>query len=407
MSSGPTFAPSTRFPGMWVPAVCTTDVAQVAYQNIVEYEADFQLITQIVKTLAPGDPVRILLLRMAARESQLRGIINYGFQQNFIISAVGYNLDAIGANYGIGPGTPGASSGLNGQRLQPSYAVTTFQFTLSAAINVDLPIDIGTQIGTMGGIVFATTAVLIIPAGQLTGTVDAQCTQPGTVGNGFAAGQIDTLLNWNYPYVVTVTNTDVTEGGADLETDDAYAQRLALLPGAFSVAGPAGAYRYWGFTANTSIVDVSVITPNTTPSVAAGNVNVCILLQGGVIPDSTVLAEVAAVFNNDIRPQGDVVTVIAPTITNYNVSLTWYVHPSKLALQPTIDIAVNAAVAQFNTYISNGLGRTISPGYLEYLLWQAGVSDATITAPVDTPLDLVHVGVQSGTMSIVYGGTRY
>src|SRR5215475_8430920 len=246
MSSAPTpvLSPSTRFPNLSVPAICTTDIAQIANQNILEYQQDFQLITNIAKTLAPGDPVRILLLRMAARESQLRSIINYGFQQNFIISAVGNNLDAIGANYGIGPGTPGASSGLNGQRLPASFAITTLQFSLASSISTDTNIPVGTGVATSGGIIFATLADATITAGTTSVSVAAQCLQSGIIGNGYTAGQVSSPQS-SIAGVTTSVNTTTTQGGADAEGDDQYAQRLALLPGAFSVAGPIGAYKYW------------------------------------------------------------------------------------------------------------------------------------------------------------------
>jgi len=342
---------------------------------------------------------------MAARESQLRSIINYGFQQNFIITATGNNLDAIGANYGIGPGTPGASSGLNGQRLPASFAITTLQFSLASSISTDTNIPVGTGVATGNGVIFATLADAAITAGTTSVSVAAQCLQPGVIGNGYTAGQVSSPQT-SIAGVTSSVNTTTTQGGADAEGDDQYAQRLALLPGAFSVAGPIGAYKYWAFTSSAAIADVQIITPNTTPSVAAGNVNVCILLQGGVIPGSSVLAAVQAIFSNDIRPQGDVVTVIAPSITTYNVSLTWYLNPSRATLQPTVAVNVANAVTAFNTYNSSGIGRTISPGYLEYLLWNAGVSDAVISSPSDTTLDLVHVGQQSGTMTVTYGGLR-
>src|SRR5215475_9696450 len=95
-------AASARFPSLTVPTVCTTDVAQLATELIAEAEADFLAVQSIAKTYAPGDPVRLLLLRFAARESQYRTLLNFTYQQNFIITAIGNNLDAWGANLGTG-----------------------------------------------------------------------------------------------------------------------------------------------------------------------------------------------------------------------------------------------------------------------------------------------------------------
>jgi len=401
-------ASSTRFPNLTVPVICTTDPAQIAAQIITEYEADFLAVQQIAKNLAPGDPVRLILLRMAARESQYRSLLNFTFQQNFIISAIGNNLDAIGSNYGSG-NTLGTN--LSGERLAASAAVTTLQFSLSVAINVDVPIPQGTIVAS-GPAQFATLAAATITAGTASVSVAAQCTQTGIIGNGYTVGQISQITNYGLPFVITASNTTATQGGSAAESDDAYAQRLALLPGAFSCAGPAGAYKYWARTASSAIIDVSILTPDTTPSVAAGNINVIPLLgpagsgSANQIPGSTFLAQVAQIFNNDIRPLGDVVTVIAPTATTYNVTGTYYIDPANVVLQPTIDANVQAAVTTFINYTASRIGRDIDPSYLTFLVIQAGASDLVLTAPTRTVLDSAHIGIQSGTIAMTYGGPQ-
>ena len=397
-------ANSTRFPNLVIPTIATTDVAQIAAANISEYETDFLAIQGIAKTLAPGDPVRIILLRMAARESQYRNLLNFGFQQNFILSAVGNNLDAIGSNYGS-----------DGARLQASSAITTMQFSIPAAINANILIPSGTTVSgsnTTTNIVFATVADAIIQAGQLSITVNATCTTVGAIGNGYTAGQINAMQNFNPPYLVTVANTTTSQGGTDAEADDAYAFRLSLVPGAFSVAGSYQAYTYWAFTSQTAVASVSVCGPEgdisgKNPTTAAGNVSIYVMLQNGVLPNSGVLSQITSFLNaTTIRPLGDVVTVLAPTVTNYNIVGTYYIDPTNINLLTQIEAQVAASLTAFNIWTSAKIGRTINTEYLVQLIMEAGASDVVLSAPTRAILDAGHVGIQSGTMALVYGGLQ-
>lgn len=388
-------AASTRFPALQVPIICTTDAALIAAQSIQEYEADFQEIVGISKTLAPGDPVRILMLRSAARESQIRNLINFAFQQNFIVSAINGNLDAIGSNYGT-----------RGARLPASAASTTIQFTLADAINVDVTIPEGQPVYTTGStanVAFATIDDATIVAGQTSVSAIAQCTTTGIVGNGFAVGQINRIgagLSFN----VGATNTTPSSGGADVESDDAYAVRLALVPASFSVAGPALAYQFWALTANPAIASASIVGP---PTTAAGTVNVYIMLQGAQVPTSTILNQVAAFLSgNTLRPLTDTVNVLAPTVVNYNIVGNYYIDPSMQTLFPQISIAVQQALVTFNAHVSAQIGRPINPEYLGSLIMDAGASDYVLTQPARTILTPSQIGIQSGTMSLVYGGTQ-
>ena len=69
-----------------------------------------------------------------------------------------------------------------------------------------------------------------IPAGSTTVDVPATCTVAGTDGNGFAAGELATIVD-PIPYVASVTNTTATEGGAEIESDDDLAERVFLALG--------------------------------------------------------------------------------------------------------------------------------------------------------------------------------
>jgi len=144
--------------------------------------------------------------------------------------------------------------------LPPQGASCTLQFTLSAAAAVPFTIPAGTLIGTQDGVyAFATQSDVTFLVGQIVATTFAVCTTPGKAANGYAVGQVSIQLNPNR-LISGVTNTTVTSGGGDIETDDHLRARIQQAPNRFSVAGPTGAYRFWALSADPSIIDVSITT---------------------------------------------------------------------------------------------------------------------------------------------------
>ncbi|MDU5949242.1 MAG: baseplate J/gp47 family protein, partial [Paenibacillus macerans] len=180
------------------------------------------------RTLYPGDPVRLFLTALAQIIVQQRVAINYSAKQNLLRYAAGGILDNIGARSNV-------------TRLPATPARTTLSFQLSASLTSAVNIPAGIRVGLNDGsdLYFATTEVLEIPAGSTTGTVTAECTTAGAIGNGFTIGQINVIID-PLPFVQSASNTTVTEGGADEETDDAYRERIHIAPESFSVAGPDG-----------------------------------------------------------------------------------------------------------------------------------------------------------------------
>ena len=100
------------------------------------------------------------------------------------------------------------------ERLEPEKARTTLQYTLSIPLEVATTIPAGTRATPDGEIVFATLEDLTIPAGQRTGSVEAECQIEGENGNGFIPGQINQPIDV-FPYYESVENITESAGGAD------------------------------------------------------------------------------------------------------------------------------------------------------------------------------------------------
>ncbi len=271
--------------------------------------ASFQSLTN--RTLYPAQVERLLIDLYAYRESLVRNAVQYAATQCLVAFSSYPMLDYLGQLVGV-------------TRLASQGATCTLEFTLTAAQVVDFDLPSGTLIGTRDGqFVFATQSLLTIPAGSASGTVFATCTTPGTTANGYAVGQVSVQLNPN-TLVSAVSNTTVTSGGDNIETDDHLRTRIQAAPNQFSVAGPSGAYRFWALSADPSIIDVSITTP------VPGTVDVWVLVgpvtQPAASPNSAgiassgLLTKVAGIVNADtIRPLTDTVNVNAVTEVDYTV----------------------------------------------------------------------------------------
>lgn len=338
------------------------------------------------RKLYPGDPVRLFLLGQAALLVQLMTAINQTARLNLLRYASGPVLDNIGAF-------------TETTRLPASAATTTLRVTLSAAQAATTIIPAGTRASTTSDpkAYFATVADATIPIGALYVDVVAVNIATGSAGNGYLPGQINQIVD-PLPFVQSIVNTTTSSGGADVESDDAYRERIHEAPESFSVAGPFGAYQYWAKTANPAIIDVSVTSPNPT------EVLVVPLLAGGAIPSQGVLDSVAAILSDSkVRPLTDQVTVSAPTTVSYNITMTYYIKTADSAAASDIQAAVNAAIASYVTWQKSKLGRDINPSELIRRVMVAGAYRVNVTSPIYTAVDQNKVAV-AGTITATYGG---
>ena len=329
--------------------------------NFLETDAETirsQIITGFEKasgdTLAAGDPRRLFLLSIADVIIQQRTAINLAAQQNLLSYAQGNYLDALGQLLAV-------------ERMAESKAVTTLEFTLSQALGSVYTIPAGTQV-TNGVVTFETDEDLLIPIGQTKGEVSASCTVAGPVGNDYLAGQVNTIVT-PMTFVSGAQNTTITTGGADAESDPDFADRIRLAPNSFSVAGPEKAYVYHAKSVSPAIIDVKVDSP--TP----GEVDVYVLLTDGTLPTEDTLEQIEEHLSDEnIRPLTDYVVVKAPTASNYEIELHYWINQEDSSKAAQIQADVESAVEQYRLWQQTKIGRDITPGKLLQLVFAAGAS---------------------------------
>ncbi|GAK06024.1 phage-related baseplate assembly protein [Geomicrobium sp. JCM 19037] len=233
----------------------STDINEILNEKIANYEQVHFQETGVRKRLYPGDPMRIFIYSEALRELQLRHLINDTAKKNLLAYARDENLDHVGAL-------------LQTSRHSADYAVVSVRFVLSDVQPVSITIPEGTRVTPGGDIFFELTEPIEVPAGQGSIILTMICTQPGTAGNGFTPGQIDTIVD-PLPHIDEVINTETSQGGIDRESDADFRERLITAPGGFSVAGPENAYIHLTKSFSASILDVHASTPDLVRSIFA------------------------------------------------------------------------------------------------------------------------------------------
>lgn len=281
--------------------VVSDDLSEILAQTIADYEA------RSGKTLQPAHIERLLINTYAYRETLARKAVNEAYRQQHPRFATGLMLDLCGDDVS----TP---------RLQAQPALTTLRFTAVLSGSEQIAVPKGTRVNA-GQTGFVTTEAALLTAAQSSAEVAAECTETGTVGNGWSVGQINSLAERLHPTIdVAVSNTTVSAGGVEIEDDEAYRERVLLAPESFSVAGPVGAYQYWARQASPAVVDVHVANDTDGGGQPiGGRVAVTVLAKDG-LPNAELISKIQAALSAEKRrPLCDIVVVKAPTAVDYTL----------------------------------------------------------------------------------------
>ena len=337
----------------------------------------------------PGSPERVFISWMAAIIVQQRTLINETAKMNVPrYAAKSENEEYLDSLAEIFKDT---------QRLPASPASATFRFYISEPQQQSTIIPAGTRISFDGVIIFATSEVLEIRAGETSGEVEAVCTQPGTVGNGLVAGQVKEVVDL-FDHYQKAENITTTSGGAEKEDNESYYERMRDSMESFSTAGPINGYIYWTKTVSPAVLDVAVTSPE------ACYVDVRVILRDGQETTEAVLAEIEEALNaSDIRPLTDVVTVSAPETVDFSIDATFWIAQPNRESAAAIEREVRAAVDSFIIWQTSKMGRDINPSYLTKLMMDAGAKRVEVRQPTFQSVADIAVG-KLKSKSVLNGG---
>lgn len=298
-----------------------------------EWIAGYEQLTD--KTLYPAQPERLLINNGAYREMLVREAV----QDAGMLSLVRFSrkpiLDFLGEPLGC-------------FRLAAGHASVPLQFTFDPAPQSSTTLPAGTEVSA-GNVVFATTTDTVIAAQQVSAIVNARCTVAGTIGNGFAMGQVKTLVQPVDGLIVSdVRNVAVTANGSDEELDDRYRARIFMAHAQFSVAGSRAAYKYYVMSASERILDVAITAPKDGETgFGLGLVKVCALYNSGTddsvvpsaSPESVKSILQSTLVGDEKLPMNDTVELIDPTPADYVID-------AELILYEGVDSELTRAAAK-------------------------------------------------------------
>lgn len=322
-------------------------------------------------TVQPASPERQFINWMAEVFVLERVMTNYAANQNIPSRAVGENLDGLAELFYM-QSRPAATA-----------ATCTMRFTISEPQAFAVLVPGGTRVtDAHQTLTWETMGDVYVKAGEKYTDVKIQCQTKGQAGNGFVAGQINSIID-PFAYLLSCENLTESDGGADTATDEEFYELLRLSMDGYSDAGAVGGYVYFAKQVSTEIADVAAVSPE--PSV----VKLYALMKDGKPASDTMKADILAACSADtVRPLADRVSVEDPESVEYDVEFTYYTPSPAGARASETEIAekVNAAVEKYNTWQCAKLGRDINPSYLVGLLMQTGIKRVVPVYPVFTAL---------------------
>jgi len=341
------------------------------------------------KKLFPAQIERLLIHIIAYAQSQIFSAIQHTGEQMLVRTSSAPILDYLGDLVG----TP---------RLLAQAARATFAFTLPAPTATSQIVPFGTRILSQDGRVsFMTDADLLIAVGDTSGQVSATCEAPGVIGNDWIIDSLN-VLESPLPFDATVRNVSVPSGGADVEDDARYRERIISAPESYTNAGSYGAYRHHAMSVHQSIVDVAVLGP--TEGEPPGQVAVVPLIDTG-LPDAMLLAQVQTTLSADtVRPLCDTVVVRAPVAVPYSVNVALTLYESADAA-----LALQSAQTALQAYLAERtlkLGADLVPEQIAAVCQVPGVYRAVVNQPALQVLEIDQWGQCMGVAVTVAGAVH-
>jgi len=364
----------------------STDTEEIVSKMINKYEE------MTNTTVQPASPERLMISWVASVIIQERILNNFTGNQNIPSRATGENLDALGSLI------------YDEKRPKAQAAKTTVRCYISEVLTENVLISKGTRITDVAKtLIWETTADAHIKTGEIFIDVMVQCQTPGVIGNGFVAGQINTIVD-TYDYFDHCENITQSDGGADASSDDEYYELMRASQDAYSNAGSEGGYIFFAKQVSNEIKDVVANSPS------PGTVKIYTLMEDGMIAGTEIKnAILVACTDKYVRPLTDYVSTADPEIVNYNISLTYFISSGSPTSVSDIQASVDNAVVEYQRWQIEKFGRDINPSYLTKLLMETGIKRVEIIEPTFIALrngsdNAIPQIAQIGTVTVLNGG---
>lgn len=313
-------------------------------------------------TVLPASPEKLFIKWVQSIIIHERTLQNHIGNQNIPSRAEGANLDALGELFFVTA------------RPEAQPALCTERFHISEMQESAVLVPAGTRVTDASkALVWETTEDAHIPSGETYVDVRIRCQVSGIIGNDYAAGQLNTIVDV-FDYYSGCENITASDGGSDRPSDDAYYELMRASMDGYSTAGAVGNYVYHAKRVSAEIADVVANSPS------AGEVRLYVLMNDGVIAGTEMKQAVLDACNADtVRPMTDHVLTEDPETVTYNIDFTYYVSSNVGAAE--IQDKVDAVVKEYIRWQSSRLGLDINPSALVGLLMQTGIKRVELRSP--------------------------
>jgi phage-related baseplate assembly protein len=363
-----------------------TDTEALVADLIAGYE-------QLIKTtVRPASPEKLFIQWVASIILQERVINNYTGNQNIPSRAVGAALDGLGELF------------YEQERPKAQAAVCTVRFHISEALETAILIPSGSRVTDNNrDLVWETFSDVYVPIGATYVDAQVRCQTQGMIGNGYAVGQINTMVDV-YDYYSTCENITISDGGSDAATDEEYYELMRQSMDGYSCAGSMGGYEYFAKRVSTEIADVRANSP------LPCRANIYVVMQDGSVASEEIKAAVQEACSKEyVRPMCDFVTVADPETVPFDIDFTYYIQSDAALSATEIQQKVQAAVQRYVDWQCVKFGRDILPDKLRDYLSECGIKRISLNSPVYTSLrngkdGTVPQVAQIGTITINSGG---
>lgn len=320
-------------------------------------------------TVRPASPEKLFIKWVTSIIVQERVQENYAANQNIPSRAEGENLDALGELFYVT------------ERPDATPAVCTERFYISEPQESAILVPAGTRVTDASRtLIWETLEDVYIPIGAEYVDARIRCQTAGTVGNDYAIGQLNTIVDV-FDYYSACENTTVSDRGSDKLTDDEYYALMRASMDAYSTAGGVGNYIFHAKGVSSEIADVVANSPS------PGEVRLYVLMNDGTFATEEVKAAVLEACNADtVRPMTDHVLMEEPEAVSYDIDFTYYIPSGTTTGSEEIEAAVTAAIERYKTWQTAKLGRDINPSVLISYLMTTGIKRVELRSPAFTKL---------------------
>ena len=296
--------------------------------------------------LYPGDAKEMLLRAVQAMIAQELAAVDNALKMDTLVFAVRQYLDLYGEKKYC-------------TRIAARAAECTAEITFRAGGGART-IEAGTALTADGERLYLLASDLVSDGSGGTVRAEIICREPGAAGNGLIAG---TQMQFMVPVqgVISIYAARDASGGQDEEDDETYRARIHTYGMLSTTTGTKEGYEAAAMSVSSEILDAEAL------NAGAGRVTTYLIVRDEAQADELIEQVKTAQSPLDKRPLTDAPDVQLAEEMSYTLI-------AQYRAESTDDIsgALNQAVAEYQKWQDETIGRVFNPDKLMAMLYQAG-----------------------------------